>query len=89
MHSLWVPHHDDELVELVLVDEVDEALLDGLSSLGSDIHFTYEDSIKPGDCQVESNGHAVVACLERQLDDIQEQLMEALEDARTERTDTE
>jgi flagellar biosynthesis/type III secretory pathway protein FliH len=53
-------------------------------SLVSDIHLQQDNSIKPGDCQVESKGHSIVATIDRQLDEIQTQMMEALEDARTE-----
>ncbi len=55
-------------------------------SLDSAIRLQQDDSVMPGDCRVESAHQCVVASYDRQLDEIQEQLMEALEHARTERT---
>ncbi len=55
------------------------------SSPDSTLQLKQDDSLTTGDCRIESSDHLVVANYQRQLADIQLQLMEALDDARVER----
>jgi flagellar biosynthesis/type III secretory pathway protein FliH len=54
----------------------------------STIQLKEDDSIATGDCRLESSEQNVVASYERHLIDIQSELMEALENARVARGDT-
>ena len=58
------------------------------SSSDSMLQLKQDESLETGDCRIESSDHLVVANYQRQLADIQMQLMEALDDARVERKNT-
>lgn len=58
------------------------------SSPDSTLLLKQDDSLTTGDCRIESSEHLVVANYQRQLADIQLQLMEALDHARVERENT-
>ena len=53
-------------------------------STDSAFEFKADESIAPGDCRIDWSNQSVVASRDRQLDDIQMQLMESLDNARSE-----
>lgn len=57
-------------------------------SLDSVFQFKTDEAIAPGDCRIESLNQCVIASCDRQLEEIQLQLMENLDNARSERTNS-
>ncbi len=84
--------HGSQVPLVVKVNKTDlEKLrisLHDTSSSDSMLQLKQDESLETGDCRIESSDHLVVANYQRQLADIQMQLMEALDDARVERKNT-
>ena len=87
----FTERHESQLPVVICVNQTDlERLrisLPDAPSSDSTFQLKEDDSIATGDCRLESSDQTVVADYERQLFDIQLQLMEALQNARVARGD--
>ncbi len=88
-----VTDHEAQAPFKVFVNKVDlerlRVSLQDNSELNSLIQLTLDNSLEVGDCRIESLEQKVVANYQRQLTEIQSQLMECLRHARSERENPE
>jgi flagellar biosynthesis/type III secretory pathway protein FliH len=85
----YLRQHEPQHPVVVYVNKLEmDRLLNSLPdspSSDSAFQFKTDEAIAPGDCRIESLNQSVIASCDRQLEEIQLQLMENLDNARSER----